>query len=217
MKHQPHALTAVLLAAGALTFTACASGESLPEPASTAPSTPATADGEADQPPAEESDSKSDTRAAAIGDTQASPDDYSTDPTDTFTGGNAAQLRTTDIRVGSHEGYDRVVFEYTGDGVPQFNASYSEDPRQQASGNPLAVPGNAAFEIIVHGTSGDENAEAKYAGMTNLNVASGSITEVINGGSFEGVSQYFIGLDSQRPYKVTVLENPTRIAVDFQK
>ena len=43
----------------------------------------------------------------------------------------------------------------------------------------------------------------------------GSITEVISAGTFEGRSQFIISLDSQLPYSVEVLEDPSRIVIDI--
>ncbi|GAB3085506.1 hypothetical protein GCM10027157_18040 [Corynebacterium aquatimens] len=141
---------------------------------------------------------------------------FSAEPTEVF-GGPLAQLRTTDIRVGSHAGYDRVVFEFEGTGTPEFHAGYTDQPLQQASGYPVEVPGSAALELMIHGTSLDMSMDAKYGMKKDWGLTSGSITSVVGGGTFEADGQYFIGVDSTRPYKVMVLENPTRLVVDIQK
>ncbi len=202
MKHQSHALTIALLATSALGLAACSPSESISEP-NGSPSTSTTTDTK--------------TVVASTIDNQDVPGEYSTESTGTFTGEMKSELRTADIRSGSHEGYDRVVFEFEGNGTPEFLAGYSDEPLQQASGLPVDVPGEAALEITIHGTSLDQTPDAKYAGKTTLGLASGNIKDVTNSGTFEAVSQYFIGLDKQRPYKVTVLENPTRVVVDVQK
>lgn len=202
MKHQSHALTIALLTASALGLAACSAEDSISEPSGAA-TTVTTADTKA--------------AAASAEDDEQVPGEYSTEPTDTFSGELTSELRTVDIRSGSHEGYDRVVFEFEGNGTPEFHAGYSDEPLQQASGLPVDVPGEAALEIMIHGTSLDQTPDAKYAGKPTLGLASGNIKEVTNSGTFESVSQYFIGLDKQRPYKVTVLENPTRVVVDVQK
>ena len=36
-------------------------------------------------------------------------------------------------------------------------------------------------------------------------------------GIFEADAQYIVGLNAQRPYNLYLLENPTRVVVDFQK
>lgn len=163
---------------------------------------------------ADSSGSDSATRPASMAATHGA-DGFSTAPTEQF-GDAYGELRTTDIRVGTHESHDRLVFEFAGTGDPQYHIGYNDDPRQQASGFPLEVPGNAKLEINIHGTSGDMSVDAKYAGKKELGLASGNIVEVVNGGTFEADSQYVVGLKSERPYKVQVLHEPTRLVVDFQ-
>lgn len=160
------------------------------------------------------SDATSDTRVAAM-DKQPDNDGFSTDPTEKF-GESYGELRTTDIRVGSHAGFDRLVFEFEGTGDPQYHVGYNDDPRQQASGYPLEVPGEAKLELMIHGTSLDMSPDAKYAATKELGLASGNIVEVYNGGTFEADSQYIVGLKNKRPYKVQILHEPTRLIVDFQ-
>ena len=225
MKHAPqkktHASAAVaVLAAAGLALSACDTGDTVPEPqmsTSTNPDADAAdkdAENSATKPTGTE-DGQQNTLGAA--DMQPGADgDFSTEPTEQFDG-DPAELRTTDIRVGSHENYDRLVFEFEGTGQPRFHAGYTDDPRQHTSGNPVEVPGDAHFELLIHGTSLDMTPDHKYAGKTNLGLASGAVVDVVNQGTFEGASQYFVGLKDTRPYKVSILENPTRLVVDFEK
>ncbi|MHA2789199.1 AMIN-like domain-containing (lipo)protein [Corynebacterium sp. S7] len=134
-----------------------------------------------------------------------------------FTEPAPAELVIKDVRVDSHDGFDRVVFEYEGTGTPGFHAGYTEEPRQQASGNPVEVAGQAYIELIIHGTPmgmGDPNSPWVQPGPWALKT--GNIEGVSHGAVFEGDTQVFIGLDKQRPYSVTVLENPTRVVVDIE-
>lgn len=221
MKLKSLRATTVTLVAG-VAFTAlaaCGSDDNVAEPAMTA-NAPASSTGEqqvieSSSPGTATPPPSNDTRAAAV-DEQLTDGEYSTGPTEEF-GGSYGELRTTDIRVGSHDNYDRLVFEFAGHGEPQYHAGYNDDPRQQASGFPLEVPGNAKLELMIHGTAGDMSADAKYAATKELGLASGNIVEVYNGGTFEADSQYIVGIDTKRPYKVSVLHEPTRLVVDFQK
>ena len=45
--------------------------------------------------------------------------------------------------------------------------------------------------------------------------AGGFITEVKSSGTFEGRSQFVVGLKERLPYSVRVLEEPTRLVIDF--
>lgn len=128
------------------------------------------------------------------------------------------ELQIEDVRVGSHEGVDRVVVELSGTGTPNVLAGYTPDPRQQASGLPLVPAGNAYFELIIQGVPWTMGlSEADLAKADSAGVAAGGIQEIADGGIFEADAQYIVGLNAQRPYNLYLLENPTRVVVDFQK
>lgn len=128
------------------------------------------------------------------------------------------ELVIEDVRAGSHDGFDRVVFEYSGPGKPGVIAGYNPDPRQQASGYPLDVPGNAYLEIMIQGTPMMMMSPREDLIPTGpVGVAAGGVTSVVHGGVFEADTQYIIGLDRERPYQVYIMENPTRVVVEFQK
>ena len=57
----------------------------------------------------------------------------------------------TDIRVGRHDGFDRVVIEVGGTGIPGWDARYVDDPRSQGSGDPVEVDGAAVLQVGVTG------------------------------------------------------------------
>lgn len=221
MTHKPLQKTAApaiaVIAAAGLALTACGGAGNVSEPElNTGTDTTDNTDAAPDTETVSETVTEQVNTLAAVDKQPAAAGDFSTEPTEQFDGQHA-KLRTTDIRVGTHENYDRLVFEFEGEGAPQYFAGYTGEPRQQTSGNPLTVPGNAFFELVVHGTSLDMSMDAKYAGKTDLGLASGAIKDVVNGGTFEAASQYYVGLDNKRPYKVTLLQNPTRLVVDFQK
>ena len=128
------------------------------------------------------------------------------------------ELQIEDVRAGSHEGVDRVVVELSGTGTPDVLAGYTADPRQQASGLPLVPAGNAYFELIIQGVPWSMGlSDADLAKADPAGVAAGGIQEIADGGIFEADAQYIVGLNAQRPYNLYLLENPTRVVVDFQK
>ena len=128
------------------------------------------------------------------------------------------ELQIEDVRAGSHEGVDRVVVELSGTGTPNVLAGYTADPRQQASGLPLVPGGSAYFELIIQGVPWSMGlSDADLAKADPAGVAAGGIQEIADGGIFEADAQYIVGLNAQRPYNLYLLENPTRVVVDFQK
>lgn len=213
------------LAVTALTVAGCGSetgdtgSSSEPEAASTTTST-ASSTAPASTSVAAENTTEADTKdvsaaAAPAGGPSASP--FTLEDTHLQHPGNR-ELQIEDVRAGSHEGVDRVVVELSGSGTPNVLAGYTADPRQQASGQPLVPAGNAYFELIIQGVPWSMGlSEADLAKADPAGVAAGGIQEIADGGIFEADAQYIVGLDAQRPYNLYLLENPTRVVVDFQK
>ncbi|MCG7236117.1 MULTISPECIES: AMIN-like domain-containing (lipo)protein [Corynebacterium] len=188
--------------------TATSAAESAATPVSTSTSA------SAEQP--EEADTRDVSAAAApAGGPSASP--FTMEDTHLQNPGHP-ELQIEDIRAGSHEDVDRVVVELSGAGTPNVLAGYTADPRQQASGMPLVPAGNAYFELIIQGVPWSMGlSDADLAKADPAGVAAGGIQEIADGGIFEADAQYIVGLDAQRPYNLYLLENPTRVVVDFQK
>lgn len=141
----------------------------------------------------------------------------------------SSQLRTTPgdalwgetMRTGDHECYERWVFEFDGDGAmpgwavnPHAGSTFDAD----GSGEPIAHPlaGAASLEVLFAAWyDGTPLGEEAYEGPMVLLGAEGSaIREVRIVSGFEGISQVGIGLDEERPYRVTWLEDPGRLVID---
>ena len=126
-----------------------------------------------------------------------------------------SRLAVVGVRVGAHEGFDRVVVDLEGDGDPGWFVDYTSTPMQETVGQPLQVAGNFFLNINVDGTvypfelGKDNNVPVTMAGDT------GNVIDVISAGTYEGRSQIVVGLRSELPYSVQVLENPKRVVVDI--
>ena len=120
------------------------------------------------------------------------------------------------VRVGHHPTYDRVVWEFPGSGRPTYRVHYVDQPTADGSGDVVEVAGDAYLEVLItsvgipaEGTARPEDASAASTAGTNIAAAT-----AIYGG-FEGYGQAFVGVrGEQRPFKVTVLTDPTRLVVD---
>lgn len=120
------------------------------------------------------------------------------------------------VRVGHHDGYDRVVWEFTGSGRPNYKVTYVDEPLGDGSGDPVPVDGDAFVEVLVTfvGMPAEGTARPKDATASALSGTVVAQASAIYGG-FEGYGQTFIGVrDTQRPLRVTTLTNPTRLVVD---
>jgi hypothetical protein len=119
----------------------------------------------------------------------------------------------TAVRVGHHDGYDRVVFEFSGSGTPSYRVQYTDTPTAQGSGDPVDVAGDAYLHVSVTSVGiPDEPAPSMTTPSTD-----GTVFAQVEGiwGGFEGYGESFIGIDGgQRPFHVMVLQDPMRVVVD---
>ena len=131
----------------------------------------------------------------------------------------APQVVVTDVRVGSHDGFDRVVFEIGGEGQAGWFTEYDDDPRSDGSGEPVEVAGDAALRVALTNIAPLHSEDAPE-GVTRwegdvAGPAGGVITEVVDDLLFEGNNTFFIGLDQERPYRITRLQDPQRVVIDI--
>lgn len=128
-------------------------------------------------------------------------------------------IQLVDVRVGQHEGYDRVVFDHRGDGQISYQVEYIEQPTSHRSGDPIEVPGDAFLEVAVFGLtfdSGNHDHDDILTGSIEGAEAGSMMVQGIHAQSiFEGGSGYFIGLDQERDFSVEIREDPVRVIVDI--
>lgn len=127
-----------------------------------------------------------------------------------------AELVVTDVRLGAHENFDRVVFDITGEGQPGWFITYEEFPSQQASGRLIEVPGKTALNVNIDNTTYPFTLGMEAEPLGRFSSADTKlVTEVVEAGTFEARTQYVIGLKSEAPYSVQLLENPKRLVIDI--
>lgn len=209
-----------LSALGALAFlvTGCAAKDAgeVTEPPPQAPT--------AEQPDSEASESSSEEEGGVEVEedlSQRGPTDEDWPPPSTerqpTIPGDSPTLLFHDIRVGEHEDFYRVVAEFTGEGEPGWVLSYPDQPVEQGRGEPLPVTGTEFLQLDITGTTipmTEDDYEVYYAGPKT--VATGPI-EVIEDGTFEGITRIVIGVDEEREVRITTLADPARVVVDFRR
>ena len=130
-----------------------------------------------------------------------------------------ARLTVTGLRVGGHDGYDRVVYELGGTGVPGWSVRYADLALQEGSGDVIPMAGNSILEVLITGSGYPfDTGVAEYDGPNPLpGEGSELVTETRISGVFEGTAQSFIGLESGgHPFTVSTLSDPTRLVVDIE-
>lgn len=192
-------------------YEAVVTGKNSVLPSNTAPVNP----GEPGQPGQEEGTDAEDTKQADIATDAPVPDintlsndKQSQDPS------KDSMAEPVAVRVGEHTGYDRVVLEFTGPGTPGYRTQYLDKPTRQVSGNPVDIEGETALNVDVTGTTMPVNVATAPVDPIP---GKGNIVQVIPAGTFEDNSQFIVDMKTARPYTVTLLENPTRVVIDFQK
>ena len=131
--------------------------------------------------------------------------------------GAPAQLVVTNVRVGTHEGFERIVFEFHGSGDPGWFIDYSDSPTQQGSGRPIKYDGDHALNLYIKNVAMPFEVGRDDPNLSPVPGIGSAVSEVRSGGTFEGQAQFVIGLkDSKHPYKVRTEQNPTRLIIDVQ-
>ena len=128
--------------------------------------------------------------------------------------GQQATLRK--IRVGRHNGFDRLVFEFEG-GQPGYIVHYTPVARRDGSGEPIRTLGNAALQVYLLAESVNLDAQ----GFPYTFTPTGPITpryptlrQVRYGGYFEGGTTFGVGLSGRTGFRVLELTGPPRLAID---
>jgi hypothetical protein len=123
------------------------------------------------------------------------------------------------VRLGPHDGYDRLVLEFT-DLVPGYTIGYRPLPVQHdASGEDIPLPGaEAAMRISLMSATaaGWSTGERTYFGSPTVTADTTVVTEAKAAGDFEAVLTWVVGTRSKAPFRVDVLDGPPRLVVDFQ-
>ena len=132
-------------------------------------------------------------------------------------GSTTDRAQITDVRVGEHEGYDRVVFQFDSglpdaviEGVlPPFYA----DP----SGLEIEVDGSAFLKVTMQGASKvSPDGVVTYDGSTSFEPGFERLIQLVEGGDFEAVSTWYLGLDGGSCYRVLTLSDPSRLVIDIE-
>ncbi|MCA2206036.1 hypothetical protein [Nocardia rosealba] len=130
---------------------------------------------------------------------------------------DGAALTVTDVRLGHHPGYDRVVYTLGGTGTPGWQVAYTDNAVQDASGKAVNVAGSSILEVRILGSAYPfDSPVPPFAGPDPVtDPSTPRITGVYKSVVYEGVTQSFIGLDADRPgFTVSTLSDPPRLVVD---
>ena len=134
-----------------------------------------------------------------------------------------------DVRVGRHDGYDRVVFEFQAyespdgderdEGIPQHLLRPVDPPlRDTPRGAEMNVAGSAYLHLtLIGGTRLTGELEETYEGPLQFDVEGAIIAEAVEAGDFEATADWYIGLEADDPcLRVFDLGDPARLVIDVE-
>lgn len=122
----------------------------------------------------------------------------------------------TDVRVGQHGCYDRLVLDMSGD-VRGYSVRYVDEVRFDGSGKLVPLRGGAKLEVI---------ARAGADPMDSIFLPNGELADVSKyrtfrhvawAGSFEGQTTVGLGTRARLPFRVFILDGPgtgSRLVID---
>jgi hypothetical protein len=120
----------------------------------------------------------------------------------------------TAIRAAHNPGFDRLVFEFAGPGVPQYQIQLASS-FIAPSGQAVRVDGNAFFQLRFTAQAHTDAGARSYPQPDPYRVGLIVVREIKLVEDFEGVLRFGIGME--RPVCPTVLTllGPSRVVVDF--
>jgi hypothetical protein len=197
----PLFLAAALLAVAALAFVACNDDDDDNgdiAPTATAPAAESPTPGAATPTPAAEPDE---------------PFQGARDPVE-VTGDAAPPVAVlTDVRSASHEGYDRIVFEFSG-AMPGYRVEYVDEAVGCGSGEPVEVAGTAYLQVKMQPAQAHDDAGNATVESQTIDVGLSSLVEATSTCDFEADVTWVLGLSEEVDFRVLALEDPFRVVVD---
>lgn len=134
----------------------------------------------------------------------------------------AAITNITDVRVATHDGFDRVVFEFA-EGLPEVILERASPPfTHDASGEPIDVDGSSFLRLtLVGGTKQMPDGSSSYEGPRDFSTAFPTLVHLVEGGNFEARSTWYLGLGSEACVNAFTLDaeggSGPRLVIDLEQ
>lgn len=160
------------------------------------------------------------------GETDPAPDPDTVEPLTVDRGldvstdeGGGSLLTVTDVRIGSHAGFDRVVFEIAGQGPAGWHVAYVDQPATPGQGAAVDIGGEAFLGIFIRGVAMPPDApdHDRWDGERLTGPAGAGVVELVDTGIFEGQQDFYVGVREKAPFGVVRLDDPQRIVVEIER
>ena len=125
----------------------------------------------------------------------------------------ARALALTGIRAAAHEGFTRVVLEFSGEGTPGVRtAAWTDEAVEQGRGLPIQVEGGAVLDLVIDGTPMTAS-DTPYPSGTHTRAGD---LDIVSDGAFEDNTHVVIGAPAARDFQIGFLSNPVRMVIDIR-
>ena len=125
----------------------------------------------------------------------------------------AKALALTGIRAATHEGFTRIVLEFSGEGTPGvWRGAWADEAVEQGRGLPIQVEGEAVLDLVIDGTPMTAS-ENPYPG--GMHTRAGDL-DVVSDGTFEDNTHVVIGAPATRQFQIGFLSDPVRMVIDVR-
>ncbi len=125
----------------------------------------------------------------------------------------AKALALTGIRAATHEGFTRVVLEFSGKGTPGVrHAAWTDKAVEQGRGLPIQVEGGAVLDLVIDGTPMTAT-DTPYSSGTHTRAGD---LDIVSDGSFEDNTHIVIGAPTAHEFQIGFLSNPVRMVIDIR-
>lgn len=126
----------------------------------------------------------------------------------------------TNVRIGDHEGYTRIVFDFQEPDFPNWEFTYVPGEIEGMAGSEGGwVEGDAYLvaRFQPSGTADLSGAEVvmTYDGPRRIDAGLGSVVQLLIIEDFEANLWWAIGLTGEKPFSVGTMTGPPRIYVDI--
>ncbi len=126
-----------------------------------------------------------------------------------------SRAQIVDVRVGTHAGFDRVVFEFAA-GTPEYDIDATSPPfAHDPSGMPFDVEGSDYLRVTLRGGTKQGETGSTYTGPTEFRPDFPVLAELEEAGDFEAQSTWIIGRRAAGCVRAFVLASPARLVIDL--
>lgn len=119
------------------------------------------------------------------------------------------------VRAARQHGFDRTVFEFSGERVPGYRIEYVDRPvRQCASGEVVPVAGDAWLRVSMSPARAHDDAGNATVAPRSLAPRLPALKQLTLTCDFEARLEWVLGLVAPNRYRVLELAQPPRLVVD---